>query len=118
MWRPVLAGVPQSSILGPLLFLIYINDLPNELKSNAKVFVDDTSLFTIVKDKNESANTLNNDLMLISKWSYNWKMLFNPDPSKPDQEVLFSRKKQVQIHPTISLNNIQVEGAPYQNILA
>ena len=44
-------------------------------------------------------------------------MLFNPDPSKPDQEVLFSRKKQVQIHPTISLNNIQVEGAPYQNIL-
>ena len=41
-------------------------------------------------------------------------MLFNADPSKPAQEVLFSRKKKVQIHPNISLNNIQVERAPYQ----
>ena len=44
-------------------------------------------------------------------------MLFNPDPSKPAQKVLFLRKKQVQIHPTISLNNIQVERAPYQKHL-
>ena len=72
-----------------------------ELKSNLKLFADDTSLFTIVTDKNESANTLNNDLMLISKSAYDGKMLFNPDPSKPVQEVIFSRKKQVQIHPTI-----------------
>ena len=90
-WRPVLAGVPQGSILGPLLFLIYINDLPNELKSNAKLFADDTSLFTIVQDKNKSPNMLNNNLRRIFKWAYNWKMLFNPDPSKPVQEVVFSR---------------------------
>ena len=50
LWRPVLAGVPQGSILGSLLFLVNINDLPNELKSNAKLFADDTSLLTIVKD--------------------------------------------------------------------
>ena len=116
-WRPVLAGVPQGSILGPLLFLIYINDLPNELKSNAKLFADDTSLFTIVQDKTESANILSNDLSEISKWAYDWKMLFNPDPCKPAQEVVFSRKKKTQSHPAISLNNIQVERTSYQKHL-
>ena len=93
-WKPILAGVPQGSILGPLLFLIYINDLPNELKSNVKLFADDTSLFTIVKDINESASILNNDLLLISKWAYNWKMLLNPDPTKPAHEVIFSKIKE------------------------
>ena len=94
--------------MGPLLFLIYINDLPDELKSNAKLFAGDTSLFSIVKDENESANALNYDLCQISKWAFNWKMLFNPDPSKPAQEVLFSRKKKTQSHSEISVNNIPV----------
>ena len=116
-WRPVLAGVPQGSILGPLLFLVYINDLPNGLKSNAKLFADDTSLFTIVKDKQESADVLNKNLSLISKWAFNWKMLFNPGTNKPAQEVLFSRKKKTQNHPNISLNNIQVERVSHQKHL-
>ena len=47
-WMPVLAGVPQDSILGPLPFLLYINHLPNNLKLNAKLFADEISLFTIV----------------------------------------------------------------------
>ena len=68
-WRPVLAGVPKGSILGPLLFLVYINGLSNRLKSNAKLFADDTFVFTIFKDKNESTNILNDGLHLISTWA-------------------------------------------------
>ena len=116
-WTPVLAGVRQGSILGPLLFLIYINDLPNELQSNAKLFADDTSLSAVANDKNVCANILNNDLLAIPKWAFNWKMLFNPDHKKPAQEVLFSRKKQVQIHPTINLNNVEVQRVPFQKHL-
>ena len=93
-------------------------DLPNGLKSNAKLFADDTSLFTIVTDKNKSANILNDDLQLISNWAYKWKMLFNPGPKKAAQEVLFSRKSQIQNHPTLSLNNIQVERSTYHKHLA
>ena len=92
-WLPIKAGVPQGSILGPLLFLIYINDLPDGLNSIAKLFADDTSLFSIVQDPNESAKYLNLDLSVISQWAYQWKMLFNPDPKKSGHEVIFSRKK-------------------------
>ena len=95
-WRPVLAGVPQGSIMGPLLFLIYINDLPNELKSNVKLFADDTSFFTVVKNKNNSANILNNDLQSISTWAYNWKMLFNPNLVNRLKRRYFKEKRKFE----------------------
>ena len=84
-WRNVTAGVPQSSILGPLLFLIYINNLSGDLSSKAKFFAYDTSLFSVTHDIITSANELNNDLKKISDWAFQWKMSFNPDPSKQAQ---------------------------------
>ena len=68
-WENVNAGVPQGSILGPLLFLIYINDLSGNLSSKAKLFADDTSLFNVVHDINTSANGVNNDLKKVSNWA-------------------------------------------------
>ena len=93
-WTSIEAGVPQESILGPLLFLIYINDLSDDLMTNVKLFADDTSLFSVVHDVNTSSTNLNNDLRKISDWAIQWKMSFNPDPSKQAQEVIFSRKRQ------------------------
>ena len=61
-WAPILAGFPQGSILSPLLFLVYVNDLPENLKSSVKLFANDTSLFSTVYNSVESANLLNDDL--------------------------------------------------------
>ena len=65
-WRKIKAGVPQGSVLGPLLFLIYINDLPDGITSICKIFADDTSLFSKVLDENKLVNELNSDLERIN----------------------------------------------------
>ena len=63
-------------------FKIYISDLADDLSSYVKLFADDTSLFSVVHDINASARELNDDLKKINKWAFQWKMSFNPDPSK------------------------------------
>ena len=88
----VRADVPQRSMLCPLFFLIYINDLSENLKSTVKIFAENTSIFHVVKDPNTSAEILNHCLSRISEWACRRKMSFNPDPSKQAQEVLFSNK--------------------------
>ena len=86
-WVSIEAGVPQGSILGPLLFLIYINDLSDDLSTTVKLFADDTSLFSILQNVNTSASHLNSDLSKISNWAFQWKTSFNPDPGNQAQKV-------------------------------
>ena len=108
-WGDISAGVPQGSILGPLFFLVYINDRTMDLKCNVKLFADDTSLFTTVQDPNTAASDMNHDLELIKKWAHDWRMSFNPDARKQAVKVIFSRKNKAVDHPVIVFNNTPVK---------
>ena len=111
------AKVPQGSILGPLLLLIYINDLSDNLASKPKLFADDTSLFFVVKNVDVSNIGLNNDLKKIGEWALQWKMSFNPDPNKQAQELIFSRKVQTTNHPPLFFNENVVPKTTLQKYL-
>ena len=84
-WATVSAGVPQGSVLGPLLFLIYINDIVDNVHCDIKLFADDTSLFSVVRN-NESSEELIRDLERLRLWSWQWKMHFNAEKT---EEVIF-----------------------------
>ena len=75
-WKSVQSGVPQGSGLGPLLFLIYINDLDDDITSKVLKFADDTKLFKKIKQKGDYEH-LKDDLEKLIKWSEKWQMLFN-----------------------------------------
>ena len=77
-WLPVMAGVPQGSILGPLLFLLYINDIVDNINSTIRLFADDTSLYIVVDNPQNTARQLNTDLQMI----HQWLVTFNPTKSE------------------------------------
>ena len=116
-WRKINSEVPQGSVLGPLLFLIFINDLPDGITSLCKIFADDTSLFSKVYDIDISAKELNFDLEKNSKWAFQWKMQFNPDPNKQANKVVFSRKTKNSSHPPVAFNNNVIKKYPHHKHL-
>ena len=101
-WLPVTAGVPQGSILGPLLFLLYINDIVDNIKATIRLFADDTSLYIIVDNPHNTAGQLNTDLQMIHQWATQWLVTFNPTKS---ESIIFSRKLNKPNHPPIFMNN-------------
>ncbi len=80
--REVLAGVPQGSVLGPLLFVIYINDIARSLNSLCRLFADDTSFNYSGKDENHIKRIIDLDLRELDAWSKKWLMSFNPDKTE------------------------------------
>ena len=95
--------MPQGSILGPLLFLVFINDIVEEIDSSIILLADDTSLYIVVDP--DSAIKLNADLSRIEMWASMWLANFNPSKS---ESLIFFRKVNKPYHPPIYINYQQV----------
>ena len=93
-WKEVKAGVPQGSVLGPLLFLIYINDIQQNIDSDCFIFADDTMLLEEVFSPQSAARSLNKDLNSISLWSNRWLVTMNASKTK---SMTFSLKKKINL---------------------
>ena len=81
-WITIKAGVPQGSILGPILFLIYTNDMPEEIQCLIKVFADDTILGATGKTTEECSDILQPNIDRLAAWAFTWKIMLNPLKTK------------------------------------
>ena len=87
---PVKAGVPQGSVLGPLLFLVYVNDIAESLLSLTRLFADDSSLFYSTSSILDLQGIINHDLQILSAWAKQWLVNFNPLKT---EGILFTLKQ-------------------------
>ena len=105
-WTFIKAGVPQGSVLGSLLLLVFINDIVNEIGSNIRLFADDTSLYIIVGNPHSSAPLLNDDLKKISDWAKLWLVTYNPPKN---ESLVVPRKVNKPVHPPLFMQNQQIQ---------
>ena len=103
--KEVKAGIPQGSRLGPLLWILFVNDIVENIESDILLFADDTCLFASARDPAQTAKILNKDLSKIDKWAKTWKVKFNPLKSK---DVIFSRALKVYNSPPVILDNTYI----------
>ena len=96
------AGVPQGSVLGPLLFLVFINDMPTNIETNISLFADDSLLFNISNSNEANIDALNRDLARIERWSREWLVTFNSE--KTVDMTLSSKPTTIPERPLTFLN--------------
>ena len=107
-WDKVISGVPQGSVLGPLLFLIFINDIDEGILSKLKKFADDTKLYREIINISD-CNILQNDLNNLAAWSEEWKMLFNVDKCSVMHLGRKNDKHVYSMDSSSNLKNIELE---------
>ena len=100
------AGVPQGSRLGPLLWILYIQDIQDDLESECLLFADDTCIFTTEDDPALASLILQRDLEKLGLWANKWKVLFNARKTK---DMIFAPKRSTSLSPPLFLNNTVVE---------
>ena len=110
-WTQVTSGIPQGSFLGPTLFVLYINDLPDSIQNNstAVIFADDTKLFART-DTSKDKEKLQEDLDCVCKWSSLWLLKFHPDKCK----VLSLGYKLDETPPTFNMVTNSEDGSANQ----
>ena len=110
----VYAGVQQGSILGPLLFLLFINDIVKNINYSIRLFADDTSLCIIVENPQTAAITMNLDLGTISQWALVWLVDFN---ERKTMSLLISLKHNPVLHPQLLMNDTVIsESASHKHL--
>jgi len=112
-WQTIMSGVPQGSVLGPLLFLIYINDILSILQCSARLFADDTTLFIDYEDAQVGATALNKDLEAVKQWADQWLVKFNPDKTTS----LVCSFKNKPLDPALYFDGCQVHNVKYHRHL-
>lgn len=103
--KDVSAGVPQGSVLGPLLFLIYVNDIAEQLLSLTRLYADDSSLFVSASNIRDIEGILNHDLAIICKWAKQWLINFNPNKTVA---VLFSLME-LSVPPNLIFDGVPIQ---------
>ena len=89
----------------------------DNINSDAKLFANDTYLFTVTYDEETSEIVLNNNLNLIKQWAFQLKMQFNSDVNKQEVKVIFSCKRNKPVHPPIFFNDLIIKQLPKQKHL-
>lgn len=111
-WGMIEAGVPQGSVLGPLLFIVYINDLADVVDCNIKMFADDTCLYIEVDNPENAASTLSRNLENVSQWANQWLVTFNASKTK---SMVISNKN--VFHEKVMFNDAELDDATYHKHL-